>query len=252
VSRWGRLSVAVALLAAVVGVVTWTVTDVFASGPPTLNYGANHVAGQPINMTIESDPATGFGPLAPSVTYMFKKPTGSPDLASSWEHTTLFDVPAHTRINVTAYEFDTGDALRNQIWGQVSGTVGDQITVNVTQCAGYCGSEKVPVQTLSLIDSNVAPSYVGHTFSIPEIGLNVPLKGMSYATPLSGKNDICPAAPCLPQQHPHTVTTFSFITPSTPGAYRWQCFIPCGYSYFDGQGGPMATIGYMTGFMYVK
>lgn len=249
-SRWGRLGVAVTLVAAVVGVSIFVVMDVFGASPPYVNYAAGHVAGQPITMTIESDPTTGFGTLAPSVTYMFKNPTGSPDSAASWTHSTLFIVPAHTRVDVTAYEFDTGDALRNQVWGRITGTIGGTVKVYVGGCDGYCGSEKVPVQTVSLIDSNVYP-YIGHTFSFPSLGLNVPLKGLSPAIPPSGKNDICPNAPCLPDQHPHTMTTFSFVTPG-PGTYRWQCFIPCGYSYFDGQGGPMATIGYMTGFMRVQ
>jgi hypothetical protein len=120
----------------------------------------------------------------------------------------------------------------------------------VSQCHGFCGTHHSPVLSISVIDSNV-PTYVGHTFSIPSIGLNVPLMGMSPTIPITGKTDICTKAPCLPQQHPHTATMFSFVTPSKAGTYRWQCFIPCGYSYFDGNGGPMATIGYMTGFMHV-
>ncbi len=248
--RWARLSIALVFLAGIAGLATFVVMDVFRSSPGYVDYAAGHVAGQPVQMTIESDPTTGFGPLAPSVTYMFKKPAGSPNSASSWAHTTLFDVPAHTVVQVTAYEFDTGDPLRNQVWGQITGTVGNKVEVNVSGCAGYCGSEKVATETVSLIDSNIYP-YIGHTFSFPSLGLNVPLKGLSPTTPPSGKNDICPNAPCLPSQHPHTMTTFSFVTPG-PGTYRWQCFIPCGYSYLDGQGGPMATIGYMTGFMHVE
>lgn len=248
---WARLSVTIVLLAAVIGVVTFVVMDVIASSPGYVDYAAGHVAGQPVKMTIESDPTTGFGPLAGSVTYMFKKPTGSPDVAGSWVHSTLFDIPAYTRIEVTAYEFDTGDALRNQVWGQVYGTVGGKIDVNISGCDGYCGSQAQPVESISLINSNLAPSYVGHTFSFPALGLSVPLKGVSPTTPLTGKNDLCPSAPCLPDLHPHTTTTFTFVTPG-PGTYRWQCFIPCGFSFYDGQGGPMATIGYMTGFMHVE
>jgi hypothetical protein len=253
---WGRLGIVTVLLGAIVGVITWTVMDVFAAAPPAVDYAASHVSGQPIHMTIEADPATGTTvqghtqSLAPSVTYMFKKPTGSPNVVTSWVHSTVFDVPARTRVDVTAYEFDTGDALRNQYWGEARGTSGGRITVNVSQCHGFCGTHHSPVLSISVIDSNV-PTYVGHTFSIPSIGLNVPLMGMSPTIPITGKTDICTKAPCLPQQHPHTATMFSFVTPSKAGTYRWQCFIPCGYSYFDGNGGPMATIGYMTGFMHV-
>jgi hypothetical protein len=251
--QWGRVAIVLTLLAAVIGVVTWTVMDVFGSSPSTVDYTAA-AHGQPVRMTIEADPTTGTAvvghTLAPSVTYMFKKPTGSPDSATSWVHSTSFDVPAHTRIDVTAYEFDTGDALRNQYWGHVGGTTDGRITINTSQCHSYCGTNKQSVQSVSYINSNTA-TYVGHTFTIPSIGLSIPLKGMSPTIPPTGKTDICTAAPCLPQEHPHTTTIFSFVTPSKPGTYRWQCFIPCGYSYFDGNGGPMATIGYMTGFMHV-
>ena len=51
---------------------------------------------------------------------------------------------------------------------------------------------------------------------------------------------------------PHTVIKFSFMTPKTPGTYRWQCFVPCGGGYLDGNGGPMGTPGYMMGQMEVQ
>jgi hypothetical protein len=45
--------------------------------------------------------------------------------------------------------------------------------------------------------------------------------------------------------------TFSFMTPAAPGAYFWQCRVPCGGGFVDGFGGPMQTLGYMTGNMQV-
>jgi hypothetical protein len=47
------------------------------------------------------------------------------------------------------------------------------------------------------------------------------------------------------------VEKFSFMTPSQGGVFRWQCFIPCGGGYVDGNGGPMQTLGYMMGEMDV-
>ena len=41
------------------------------------------------------------------------------------------------------------------------------------------------------------------------------------------------------------------MTPAQTGAYRWQCLVPCGGGFLDGNGGPMQTLGWMTGFMYV-
>jgi hypothetical protein len=48
------------------------------------------------------------------------------------------------------------------------------------------------------------------------------------------------------------VVTFSFTTPKTAGTFRWQCFVPCGGGYVDGNGGPMGTPGYMMGQMEVQ
>jgi hypothetical protein len=45
---------------------------------------------------------------------------------------------------------------------------------------------------------------------------------------------------------PYTLEKFSFRT-TNAGEFRWQCFVPCGGGFLDGNGGPMATLGYMTG-----
>jgi hypothetical protein len=47
------------------------------------------------------------------------------------------------------------------------------------------------------------------------------------------------------------VEKFSFMAPSHAGVFRWQCLVPCGGGFLDGNGGPMTTIGYMTGNMTV-
>jgi hypothetical protein len=50
---------------------------------------------------------------------------------------------------------------------------------------------------------------------------------------------------------PFSLEKFSFMTPAAGGVFRWQCLIPCGGGYVFGNGGPMQTIGYMTGNMTV-
>jgi len=85
---------------------------------------------------------------------------------------------------------------------------------------------------------------VAHTFSSPELGLNVPFEGVLY----TAKNQ-CTLGPCA-MSFTHVTTTFSFITPG-PGDYRWQCFIPCGLASVDGNGHAMSTIGFMTGYLDV-
>jgi hypothetical protein len=41
------------------------------------------------------------------------------------------------------------------------------------------------------------------------------------------------------------------MTPKQTGSYRWQCFVPCGGGFLDGNGGPMQTLGFMTGMIQV-
>lgn len=235
-SRRKRMAIAIGLVVAF-GAGAFTIAaNLLLASPSYVNYAAGHVAGAPVNMTIQADPTTGFGTLAPSVTYMAMAPDGK------WVHSTLWQLPANSVIHVKAYEYDTGDAFRNQFKSQVTGVIGGHIDLVSTKINGKVTTLN---QSVNLYNSNVAP-YVGHSFSVPSLNINVPLKGLSPATPV---NFLCAAAPCAPTND-HTLTTFSFKTRG-PGLYRWQCFIPCGYSYFDGQGGPMSTIGYMTGFLRV-
>ena len=120
-----------------------------------------------------------------------------------WVHTTFWQVPAHTRINVTIYNYDSGSPLRNQQIGLVAGTIGDTATLNG--------------KTIHLINSN-AGNGVGHTFSIPTLGINVPLYGNN------GNANLCAVAPCTTKS-PHEIIKFSFESPG-PGQYPWQCFVP--------------------------
>jgi hypothetical protein len=84
---------------------------------------------------------------------------------------------------------------------------------------------------------------VGHTFSIPGINLNVPMDTPAVTA------DLCATSPCT--SGPHKTMQFSFMTPHGAGVYFWQCRIPCGGGFDTGFGGPMQTLGYMTGNMTV-
>ena len=141
-----------------------------------------------------------------------------------WVHSTLWQLPANSVIHVKAYEYDTGDAFRNQFKSQVTGVIGGHIDLVSTKINGKVTTLN---QSVNLYNSNVAP-YVGHSFSVPSLNINVPLKGLSPATPV---NFLCAAAPCAPTND-HTLTTFSFKTRG-PGLYRWQCFIPVSYTHLD-------------------
>jgi hypothetical protein len=84
------------------------------------------------------------------------------------------------------------------------------------------------------------PDDASHTFTIPDIGLSVPLKGVGDDAP-----NQCSVAPC-PLSQAHTTITFTFMSPGK-GTYRWQCFVPCAAGFIYGFGGPMQTIGWMSG-----
>jgi hypothetical protein len=205
---------ALATVAAVVLIVN------LLGSPPTVDFTTDS-SGQ-VNVTMQTVGTYGSGSHAPWVSYLVRSSDGQ------WVHTTLFQLPQHVRVNVTIYQYDSGSPLRNQQLGQVSGTYGNVATLNG--------------KPFRVINANVGNG-VAHTFSMPSIGLNVPL----YAN--NGNANLCAAAPCTTKS-PYKIVKFSFTSPG-PGSYRWQCFVPCGGGYLFGNGGPMSTLGYMGGFMKV-
>jgi hypothetical protein len=144
----------------------------------------------------------------------------------NWRHETTFVLPANTLVHVTIFNFDSASGLRNNWFGQAVGTVGGVITLNGQQTRA------------------IDPDNASHVFAVPQLGLAVPLDGISA----TAKNP-CSNAPCS-LSYNHTVTTFTFRTPAK-GLYRWQCFVPCAAGYITGFGGPMQTVGYMDGFLKV-
>jgi hypothetical protein len=224
VGRGARLGVASSLFAVAVGLVVFVAMAFLRSEPPTIDFAAGHTADAPVDMTLQTVGAIGFGAHPGWVSYLTKAPDGE------WVHTTLWDLPADTRINVTIDEYDSGSPIRNPENGRVFGVTGGAITLN---------GKKV-----SLIDATLGNG-LAHTFSVPTLGINVPLYGVNGSA-----KTFCGAAPC-PLSDAHNVIQFSFVTPKTTGQYPWQCFVPCGGGYLYGNGGPMSTIGYMGGFLKV-
>ena len=125
-------------------------------------------------------------------------------------------VPANSLVTVTLRDYDLGDTpLPNgSPFTTVQGTV-DRVA--------YADGKAY---------MSLAPEKVAHTFTIPQLHINVPLpgdgaKGASYDT-----------------------ITFTFHT-GKAGTYTFQCFDPCG-SGSSGWEGPMATKGYMMGTLTVQ
>ncbi len=145
--------------------------------------------------------------------------------SGNWRHDTTYVLPANTLVHVTIYEYDTSTGLRNPFISQPDGIVGPMLL------------DGKPTQV-------VDPTTPAHTFAIPQIGLSVPLEGVA-----SNAKNLCAQAPCSLSQAHHTIS-FTFRTPGK-GLYRWQCFVPCGAGFIQGNGGPMQTVGYMGGFIKV-
>ena len=230
----------VAFLAVAAGVL-WVVFDIIGPQPQTENYTAYAKNGQ-VNVTMMTAPQTTVSNKPDWVTYFIQNPS-----TKQFDHTTYFAVPANTTVNVTILGYDGCTPLRNPVWGKVTGTTGD-----VENVSYYNGKTMSASQAISTLNSWSSCS-VQHTFAIPNLGINVPI---ASPTTLAENNNLCGTSPCTPANgdanSPYAKVTFSFKTPSTPGTYRWQCFVPCGLGYVDGNGGPMATPGYMMGQMEVQ
>jgi len=209
------------MLLVVIALVGWAVGGFLLQGPAAVDFSPT-ASGGVVDLTVQTVGSIGYGAHPTWVSYMVKAPSGH------WVHSTIWQVPANTRVDLTIEQFDSGSPLRNQEWGQVQGTRGDVEYLNG--------------KAISTYDSYTGNG-VGHTFTIPGLGVSVPLVGVS------GSANLCGEAPCSLSQ-PHNTIKVSFRTHG-PGEYSWQCFVPCGLGYLYGNGGPMSTLGYMGGFLDV-
>ena len=221
----GRLSTFLVMLAVAIALVVYVVITYLLPQSGVVDFTSAQPAGAPVNLTVQTvgQIGTGFGPHPTWVSYLVQAPDGQ------WVHDTTWQVPAHTRINMTIHQYDSGSPLRNQQWGRVQGVTGNIEILNG--------------KPIHVYDSN-SGNGVGHTFAIPTLGINVPLIGVD-----PNASNICSQAPCDSSSVSNTIKV-SFVTPG-PGDYPWQCFVPCGLGFLYGNGGPMSTVGYMGGFLDV-
>jgi hypothetical protein len=158
------------------------------------------IQGKPVvNFTLTTVGVIGFGPHPAWVSYL---------------PTTYLKVPAGAVVHITIDQQDSPSGLRNPYFSLVRGTVNDEMTVNG--------------KVMQALD----PTTPAHTFTVPDLGVSVPLQG------ISGKVT-------------QNVVEFDFVVPDQKGLFRWQCFVPCGAGTLYGNGGPMQTLGYMAGELQV-
>jgi hypothetical protein len=231
----------IAFLAVVAGGI-YIALHYIGAQPPVEDYTSYASNGQ-VNVTLMTTAQTTVTDKPDWVSYFIQNPS-----TKQFVHTTYFKVPADTKVNVTILGYDGCTPLRNPLWGRVAGVTG-----GVENVQFYNGKTLSASQPLSTFDS-WANCSVQHTFAIPGLGVNVPVASV---TTLNENSNLCGTSPCVAATSdqalaPHTVVKFSFTTPKTGGTFRWQCFVPCGLGYVDGNGGPMGTPGYMMGQMEVQ
>ncbi len=111
-----------------------------------------------------------------------------------------FTVPADVPVLVTITNYDNATNPVPDSVGKVTGTVGGNATINGKPVTSIPGAD------------------VSHTFTIPSIGVNVPLPPLS-------------------------TVTFTLLFEG-PGTYTWHCLAPC-------DANAMATPGFMEGTLTV-
>jgi hypothetical protein len=123
--------------------------------------------------------------------------------------------PANSIVTMTIHNYDLGDTPLpgGSPFGQIQGTVGN---------TAFADGSKY---------SSLALDKIAHTFTIPQLGINVPIPGDA------------------PKGTNFSSVTFTFRT-SNAGTYTFRCFDPCGTGS-SGWMGPMLTKGYMVGTLTV-
>ncbi len=130
-------------------------------------------------------------------------------------------VPAHSRVRVEIVNFDDATPLTGALvqFAKVTGTVGG--TIQVQPLDAKDPNAEAASQSFSALD----PQNVSHTFTVAQLGINVPVA-------------------------PKARTIFEIET-GAAGTYPWRCNDPCGQGA-DGWGGAMAAPGYMLGKLTVE
>ena len=129
-----------------------------------------------------------------------------------------FTVPKGATVDMTIYNYDNGTAPLPSSMAMYAKATG---VSDLTE-----GGQTV---------TTVAAAQVSHTWTVPQLGINVPL-------------GVAPAAAANGAKQP-LVVTFSFKATKS-GTFTWKCMAPCG-SGSDGMSGAMATMGSMEGQLTV-
>ena len=180
-----------------------------------------------MNVTLQTVGSYGSGIHPTGCRTSSSPPTGQ------WVHTTIFQVPENTRINMTIYQLRLGQPAAQP--ADRAGPGHDR-----RRCA-Y--SER---QSRSRVINSNAGNGVGHTFSIPTLGISVPLYGNN------GNANLCARGAVHHELAPTSIIRFSFQTPKVRATTHGSASSPAPPVGCYGNGGPMQTVGWMGGFMQVS
>ena len=175
-------------------------------------YHGNMMGGYPQSPAKQGTPSTSSTHVTMDIV------VNQPGLQKDWPAFSQSNlvVPAHSLVTVTIRDYDLGNTPmpQNAHFTTVQGTVGTTATVDGQNF------------------SSLAPDKIAHTFTIPQLNVNVPLPGDGA----QGKD--------------YNTVTFSFRT-GAAGTYTFRCYDPCGTGPM-GMMGPMMTQGYMIGTLTVQ
>ena len=132
------------------------------------------------------------------------------------ESSANISLPAKTLIQLTIISYDTPTPGSQSQDAKITGTVGNSIyLINST-----VASMSDPTMQWGANVSSVPVSSLAQTFSIPNLGINVPVPGGDM------------------------VTTYLYF--NQPGVFQWLCLTPCGLGP-NGGNGAMTQPGWMQG-----
>lgn len=129
-------------------------------------------------------------------------------------------LPVRTLIQVTIVSYDTPTPGSTDLQGKVNGTMGGTVFL-INGTTASMGAMPVPY---SQNVTSVPGASLAHTFSIPELGINIPVVGGD--------------------------TEIAYLYFTTTGTFIWLCQTPCGFGP-NGTGGAMSATGWMTGLVNV-
>jgi len=209
IGAWVLLAVIAGLL---VGV---TIASTGAVSAPAKQSGSN----TPFSLTLVITPNNAWNSTTTAPRYWVLTPNGLRSAAN-------ISIPAHTLIVLTIIDYDSPSPLPAQ-FAQVSGTIGNQVYLLngsaylVNGSSVFINQSLAGATKLSWINPNTE---VSHTFTVPQLGINIPSAGES--------------------------TEVAEFYVNQTGVFSWHCMDPCGFGP-SGWAGPMSAPGWMSGSLTV-